>query len=144
MKVSDILSSKGNAVSTIPPDVRVGAVVARFNEEHIGSLVVTDPAGAMVGLIAERDIVRALGERDGDLFERRVRDVMHRQPATCAPDDDIKSVMRTMTQRRLRHLPVLQASALVGMVSIGDVVKHRLDEMELEANVLRDIYIANR
>ena len=144
MKVSDILSSKGNAVSTIPPDVRVGAVVARFNEEHIGSLVVTDPAGAMVGLIAERDIVRALGERDGDLFERRVRDVMHRQPATCAPDDDIKSVMRTMTQRRLRHLPVLQAGALVGMVSIGDVVKHRLDEMELEANVLRDIYIANR
>ncbi len=144
MKVSDILSSKGNAVSTIPPDVRVGAVVARFNEEHIGSLVVTDPAGAMVGLIAERDIVRALGEGDGDLFERRVRDVMHRQPATCAPDDDIKSVMRTMTQRRLRHLPVLQGSALVGMVSIGDVVKHRLDEMELEANVLRDIYIANR
>ncbi len=144
MKVSDILSSKGNAVSTIPPDVRVGVVVARFNEEHIGSLVVTDPAGVMVGLIAERDIVRALGERDGDLFERRVRDVMHRQPATCAPDDDIKSVMRTMTQRRLRHLPVLQASALVGMVSIGDVVKHRLDEMELEANVLRDIYIANR
>ncbi len=144
MKVLDLLKSKGGAVSTIYPEARVSAVLERFVDEPIGSLVVTTPDGAIVGLVAERDIVQALGRRGGKILDLHVSQIMHPNPVTCAPDDAIKSVMKTMTQRRLRHLPVMAAGRLAGIVSIGDIVKHRLDEMELESNVLRDMYIANR
>ena len=144
MKVLDLLRSKGSAVSTTYPEARVSAVLERFTDEAIGSLVVTTTDRTIVGLVAERDIVQALGKRGAEILDLDVSEIMHAKPVTCTPEDDMKSVMKTMTQRRLRHLPVAEAGRLVGILSIGDIVKNRLDEMELESNVLRDMYIANR
>jgi len=144
MKVASILAGKGSRVATIRPSAPVSQAVKRFHAESIGALVVTDTHEAILGLITERDIVHGLAEQGRAVLERRIEELMNRRPGTCAPDDDIKSVMATMTRRRLRHVVVLEAGRLAGIVSIGDVVKNRLDEMALEANVLRDAYIANR
>ncbi len=142
MKVAAILAAKGTRVATIRPSASVTQAVARFRSEGIGALVVIDPDEAVLGLITERDVINALVDIGAEVLSRSVEEVMNRRPAPCAPDDDVKVVMATMTQRRLRHLPVLDADGLVGIVSIGDVVKNRLDEIALEADVLRDAYIA--
>ncbi len=142
MKVAAILAAKGTRVATIRPSASVTQAVTRFRSEGIGALVVTDPDEAVLGLITERDVVNALVDIGAEVLSRSVEEVMNRRPATCTPDDDVKVVMATMTQHRLRHLPVLDADGLAGIVSIGDVVKNRLDEMALEADVLRDAYIA--
>ncbi len=142
MKVAAILAAKGTRVATIRPSASVTQAVARFRSEGIGALVVIDPDEAVLGLITERDVINALVDIGAEVLSRSVDEVMNRRPALCAPDDDVKVVMTTMTQRRLRHLPVLDADGLAGIVSIGDVVKNRLDEIALEADVLRDAYIA--
>ena len=142
MKVAAILAAKGTRVATIRPSASVTQAVTRFRSEGIGALVVTDPDETVLGLITERDVINALADIGAEILSHSVEEVMSGRPATCAPDDDIKAVMATMTQRRLRHLPVLDAGGLAGIVSIGDVVKNRLDEMALETNILRDAYIA--
>ena len=142
MKVAAILAAKGTRVATIRPSASLTQTVTRFRSEGIGALVVTDPDETVLGLITERDVINALADIGAEVLSHSVEEVMSGRPATCAPDDDIKAVMATMTQRRLRHLPVLDAGGLAGIVSIGDVVKIRLDEMALETNVLRDAYIA--
>lgn len=143
MNVSGILEAKGGSVETIRPDAPVGFAVHRLSDKRIGALVVSPDGQRVDGMIAERDVVRALAHHGPRLIEMPVAKVM--SPAvTCRPDSSIRDAMATMTRTRHRHLPVVDGGRLVGLVSIGDVVKHRLEEMELEASVLRNAYIAGR
>jgi CBS domain-containing protein len=144
VKVREILDAKGRRVVTIRPDATVATAVHRLALERIGALVVSEDGRRVAGILSERDVVAALAGEGAELLatSRRVADVMTRNVVTCTPDDTVKHVMREMTRRRFRHLPVLEGGQLAGIVSIGDVVKSRLEEVELEATVLRDAYIA--
>ena len=144
MKVQEILAHKGNKVVTIRPDATVSTAVHRLALERIGALVVSEDGRSIQGVLSERDIIKALAEDGAAILapDRRVRDLMSRGVRTCRPDDTVKAVMAEMTRHRFRHLPVVEGTRLVGLVSIGDVVKTRLDEMELETVVLREAYIA--
>lgn len=144
MSVAEILKSKGSKVITIEPGMNVGQLAMRLHEVGVGALVVTDAAGKVVGIISERDIVRGLAEHGGHVNEMAVRELMTANVVTCCSGDDISKVAATMTRRRIRHLPVIDDGRLVGMVSIGDVLKTRIDEVQLEANVLRDVALAVR
>ena len=144
MRVSEILTAKGAAVTTVRPHETIDALTHRLRLEKIGSAVVSSDGTHIEGIISERDVVRGLAEHREALLAMSVSDLMTVSVATCTPDDSVKDVMRTMTQRRIRHLPVTEDGTLVGIVSIGDVVKNRLDDMELEANVLRDSLIAHQ
>ncbi len=145
MKVRSLLEAKGTEVMTVRPEVSVAAALRKLVLEHIGALVVSEDGIHVEGMLSERDIVRGLVEEGAQLLTpgRRVSDIMSRQVRTCSPEDDLKHVMNIMTHHRVRHLPVVEGARLAGIVSIGDVVKSRLEEMELEANVLRDAYIAS-
>lgn len=140
MKVRDILAHKGSAVVTVRPDTTVATAVHRLMLERIGALVVSDDGARVLGVVSERDIVRVVAERGAEALAPglTVEEVMTRHVLTCGLEDTVKDLMTTMTQRRIRHLPVVESGKLVGIVSIGDVVKNRLDEVELEANVLRE------
>lgn len=142
MHVSDILKGKGSDVVTTAPDKTVAATARLLNVKRIGAVVVCDAQGAVVGIISERDIIRAVAVNGERALEMPVREVMTREVTSCTADDTIATIMKTMTERRFRHLPVIEDGALKGMVSIGDVVKHRLEETEMEARVLRDYVLA--
>jgi len=144
MKVEGILRSKGAKVVTVKPDASVANVVQTLREHQIGALVVTEDGRSVLGIISERDVVRGLGERGPRILEMRVSDLMTRVVFTCGRDDTVKHLMSEMTRRRIRHLPIVADGALCGIISIGDVVKSRLDELELETNVLREAYIVAR
>ena len=144
MSVGDILKAKGSDVETIPPDATVGEAVARLRDAEIGALVVSSDGRAVDGVLSERDVVEGLADHGGDILGRKVEDVMTSRVATCSPDDGVEKVMLEMTELRARHFPVVEGGGLVGIVTIGDVVKNRLDEVQLEKNVLRDSYIAGR
>ena len=142
MNVAAILSAKGNTVEVIGPDLPVTVAVHRMASRNIGSLVVVGHGDELIGVLSERDIVRAM-DREGERFSGlKVREVVSKAVATCTVGDDLAEVMRRMTSTRQRHLPVLEAGQVVGLISIGDVVKHRLDELELETHVLRDVYLS--
>lgn len=145
MRVSDILARKGAGVVTVRSDVSVATALHKLVLERIGALVVSDDGERVDGIVSERDIVRALATDGAELLrpDRRVADIMTHTVRVCAPGDSIKHVMDLMTTHRVRHLPVVDGGRLVGIVSIGDVVKSRLDELELETNVLRDAWIAS-
>jgi CBS domain-containing protein len=140
MKVRDILAHKGSAVVTVRPDTTVATAIHRLMLERIGALVVSDDGVRVLGIVSERDIVRVVAERGADALapDLTVEAMMTRNVLTCGLEDSVKDLMTTMTQRRIRHLPVVENGRLVGIVSIGDVVKNRLEEVELEANVLRE------
>jgi CBS domain-containing protein len=144
MKVREILDAKGRGVVTIRPDATLATAVHRLALERIGALVVSDDGVRVAGILSERDVVTGLARDGADLLAagRRVADLMTRNVVTCGPDDTVKHLMAEMTRRRVRHLPVVVGDRLVGIVSIGDVVKSRLGEVELEATVLREAYIA--
>ncbi len=144
MNVSSILRRKGTQVETLRTGATVGEAAQRLHQRGIGSLVVLGDGGEIVGVLAERDIVRALAEHGTNAWALAAEAVLPRHPATCKPQDSLESVMSVMTMRRSRHLPVLAGEALVGLVSIGDVVKCRLDELKLEVGVLRDYARAAR
>lgn len=141
MKVASILERKGSAVETTPPDATVSSAVHRLAALGIGALVVSEDGHRVRGVFSEREIVRGLSRFGPSVVDRRVAEVMIRAVPTCSPDDTIKHVMAEMTRTRHRHLPVVRDGMLCGIVSIGDVVKHRLDEAELEVGVLRDAYL---
>ena len=143
MQVMQILKDKGDAVTTMPGEALVADAVRLLNEQRIGSIVITNRRGEIDGILSERDIVHALAERGLDLLEARVADLMTRHVFTCTPDTSLEELMRQMTQRRIRHLPVLSGGQLCGIISIGDVVKNRLMELETEATTLRE-YIGGR
>jgi CBS domain-containing protein len=141
MKVAAVLAAKGREIASINPTATLATVAQRLRLEGIGSLVVLED-GKLAGMISERDVVHAFAAQRAEAAETRVADVMARDLVTCRPDDSLTRVLGLMTRHRVRHLPVLEGGRLVGLISIGDAVKYRLDELELEAAVLRDAYIA--
>lgn len=144
MRVSEILRSKGNNVITTTSRAMVNTTLHRLRIENVGALVVSDDRRHPDGIISERDIVRALSEHGCEVLHKEVRDVMTRHIETCKPDSKLTDVMATMTRRRFRHMPVISDTGeLVGIVSIGDIVKHRLEELEMETQVLRDRVIGS-
>ena len=139
MSVAAILKAKGAGVETTRPDTTLHAVVWDLKLKGIGALVVTDDGVTVRGLISERDIVRGLAEHGSTLLALPVSRLLTAAPVvTCAPGESITAVMARMTRHRVRHLPVVEGGRLCGIVSIGDIVKNRLDELELEANILRE------
>jgi CBS domain-containing protein len=144
MKVASILKVKSTSVVTTSPGTSIATSARLLRDEHIGALIVSEDGATALGIITERDIVHGLADRGPSLLDLPVSLVMTRLPVTCTPDDDIQTVMSRMTRLRVRHLPVVVGGRLQGIVSIGDVVKHRLDELELEANVLRDAFLARQ
>ncbi|MGH3797734.1 MAG: CBS domain-containing protein [Pseudonocardiaceae bacterium] len=145
MKVEGILTSKGRSVQTIQPWSTVAEAVRRLaGPPRIGALVITTADNSVAGMITERDIVRALGIHGAHLVDMQVAEVMSQHVQVCSPQHSITHLMMEMTRWRLRHLPVVEHGELVGIVSIGDVVRRRVEEMKLEVGVLRDLYIAKQ
>lgn len=143
MTVESILGRKGTEVTTIAPDASVKRAADWLRAKNIGALVVTSE-NAVLGLITEREIVHAFsryGETAGSML---VKEIMHYGVTTVSPEESVNRVMKLMTQHHVRHMPVLRGGKLVGIVSIGDIVKHRLEDLELETKVLRDVYNAAR
>jgi CBS domain-containing protein len=144
MHVRNILDTKGNRVTTIRPEATIAATSRLLAEQRIGAALVTDAANKIVGILSERDIVGGLARHGAAVAELTVADLMTRDVLTCSPDDTIADIMGVMTTRRVRHLPVLDDGRLAGVISIGDVVKSRLDETKLEVESLRDYVLAGR
>jgi CBS domain-containing protein len=141
MSIQAILDRKGPEVITIHATATLRSAADRMRERSIAALVVKS-GDAIAGLILERDIVHAVSRHGEQALSMAVLDVMTHTTITVAPDDTLKRAMSLMTHHRVRHLPVIANDKLVGIVSIGDVVKHRLEDLETESNVLRDAYIA--
>ncbi len=138
MSVGTILSHKGGTVHKIAPDATIAEVVDAMREFVIGALVVTDGSGRLVGIISERDIIRGLSENGASFLAMPVSSCMASPVVTCDASATDHEVLALMTDRRFRHLPVVDKGSLVGIVSIGDVVKSRIDGVIAEANALRD------
>lgn len=138
MRVAQILKAKGHKVVTTRLDTTIAELVRTLTLERIGAAVVTGDEGTVVGIISERDIVHGLSEHGADLLNMRVGELMTRTVVTCRPEQSLEDIMREMTSSRIRHLPVLQDGEMVGIISIGDVVKNRLEELEKESGALRD------
>lgn len=144
MLVSDILRSKGTSVKMVRSYDTAMQCAQRLKTEHVGALVVSDDGRSLDGMISERDIAYALATHGSELHHVTVRDLMTKTVVTCTPRDSILSAMSVMTRRRVRHLPVMDGGKIAGVLSTGDVLKYRLEEMQLEANVLRDVVVAAR
>jgi CBS domain-containing protein len=137
MNVEAILRNKGTAVATVSPQASIAVAVAMLKREGVGALVVSRDGSAVDGIISERDIIHGVARLGGGLLDAKVEQLMTRRVFTCTPPDTIAELAAEMTQRRIRHIPVLRDGKLAGIVSIGDVVKARLDEMEYETSSLR-------
>jgi CBS domain-containing protein len=141
MHVASILKVKGHAVETVRADASLTAVAERLAAKRIGAVVVTERSGTIAGIVSERDIVHAIAKQGPSCMEWPVSEIMTRDVLTCSADDTIDELMSRMTARRCRHLPVVDGRKLTGIISIGDVVKHHIAEVEMEAMAMRD-YIA--
>jgi len=142
MSVAHILAHKGTGVLTVRPGDEVASVCRILAENRVGAAVVLDPGtGAIAGIVSERDIVRALASHGAGAISRPVSAFMTRAVVTCSPDDSIDALMAVMTERRIRHVPVVVEGRLAGIVSIGDVVKRRIEDAEREAQEIKR-YIA--
>ena len=143
MKIEAVLRAKGHSVRTVQPWTPLGAAVHKLAQPpQVGALVVTGVEHGFTGLLSERDIVLALHRHGAPALQLRVDDVMSRHVPTCSPGISITTAMLDITRTRHRHLPVIESGELVGIVSIGDLVAARLGEMQLETEVLRDLYLA--
>lgn len=142
MSVKRILAEKGRDVVTIEPQISVGDAAAVLAKRRIGAAVVLDEAGAVIGIFTERDLVRAVGEKGAASLADAVADRMTRDVITCRQDATIDELMELMTTRKFRHVPVVEQGRLDGIVSIGDVVKHRIAAVEAEHKALRDYITA--
>jgi CBS domain-containing protein len=138
MTVKAILSRKGNDVITIEPTVTLSDAVKTLADRRIGAVVVVGADRQVAGILSERDIVRAVAQRGPGALQDAVEQVMTRRVVTCSESDTVAAIMERMTQGKFRHLPVVERGKLAGLVSIGDIVKHRLEEMEHESNALRE------
>jgi CBS domain-containing protein len=144
MRVSGILSTKGATVATIASDASVAEAADELRLHGIGALVVSDDGRRIDGILSERDLVRALAERGDRILREPVSNLMASEVWTCTPEDSVEDLMRTMTDRRTRHLPVTVEGELAGIVSIGDIVKWRLTELEDETRQLHDYITTGR
>lgn len=140
MRIADVLRTKGSAVATIDPDVPVTELLRALAEHNIGAIVVVGPSG-VAGIVSERDVVRRLHESGSELLSSPVSAIMTTDVFTCSPSDTVDSLTVVMTERRFRHVPVLSDGQLVGIVSIGDVVKSRIGQLEQSQDQLQ-AYIA--
>jgi CBS domain-containing protein len=144
MRISDILRGKGEQVVTVTPDTNVERLLAVLAEHKIGAVVVSRGGGTVDGIVSERDVVRALAARGVSVLEEAVTAIHTADVHTIAPDAAIADVERLMTERRFRHVPVVADGRLRGIVSIGDVVKRRIDELETERTTLTEYITGSR
>lgn len=143
MQISDLLGHKGSSeVVSILPSETLGAAAKKLTEHRIGALVVRDRIGRIVGMLSERDLVIALSQHGANAVTTPVSEAMTPEVITCRPGDAVRDLMALITAKRIRHIPVCEGERLLGIVSIGDVLKSRIDEKELELNMLRDLSIA--
>lgn len=141
MNVEAIIKSKGAKVVTVTPETTVSEAAKILKRAWIGAVVVSSDGSDVLGILSERDIVNTMADptkRTG-LLEKPVSALMTREVLTCEPEDTVQKCMALMTDRRVRHLPVVQGEKMIGLVSIGDVVKNRLEELEIEAGFLREL-----
>ena len=138
MNVKTILAAKGGDIICIEPTADLAAAANLLSAHRIGSVVIRGAGGRLAGILSERDIVRALSEQGADALALPVGQVMIRNVATCGEEESLASIMERMTAGKCRHLPVVTKSQLVGIVSIGDVVKQRVEEIERESEAMRD------
>ena len=136
MRIADVLRNKGASVATITPETSVAGLLTELTVHNIGAMVVVSPDG-LVGIVSERDVVRKLHELGSDILHRPVSDIMTTLVVTCTPDDSVNSLTALMTEKRVRHVPVVVNGRLAGIVSIGDVVKTRMEELETEQQQLQ-------
>ena len=144
MLIERIVREKGSDVATIRADAPVSAAVAELRRWNVGALVVTGESGPVEGIISERDVVRAIADDGLHALEQPVGSIMSGDVVTCDRHATVEELMRLMTERRIRHVPIVEGSALIGIVSIGDVVKNRLGELETETRSLVDYITAGR
>ena len=144
MRVADILKVKGTAVMTVRPAETIQEVAKRLHKEGVGAMIVSSDGDSLDGIITERDVAISLAVYGKEFQALRASALMRTAVVTCSPESSLAEVARVMTERHLRHLPVKEGKRLVGVISIGDVMKYRLDEVQLESRVLRDIAIAGR
>ena len=138
MTVSTILAGKGHEVTTIEPNATLAGAAALLAAKRIGAAVILGPDRRVVGILSERDIVRALAERGAGALDEPVSGTMTRKVSTCTENETVSAIMERMTEGKFRHVPVVEQGRLVGIVSIGDIVKHRLQQMEREQAAMRD------
>jgi CBS domain-containing protein len=143
MRVRDLLGQKAASLVAVEPKAELEAAVRLLIERNIGGLPVVAPNGKVLGFLAERDVARAVHEHRGDVRRLRVEDVMRPAPI-CEGEDSLDDVMRRMTNQRLRHLVVQDDGRVIGVISVGDIVKQRLEQLETEAGVLRDYVTVQR
>tara|TARA_R110002110_G_scaffold3648_5_gene18677 strand:+ start:717 stop:1145 length:429 start_codon:yes stop_codon:yes gene_type:complete len=141
MNVATILKAKGSEVETVGPDMTLGEAARLLSVKRIGAVLVMEGLH-LLGILSERDIVKTIGVSGADALDRRVREIMTSRIVTCGLNDSVDELMDMMTEGRFRHLPVVENDRLVGIISIGDVVKHRIAETVMETEALR-LYIAN-
>ncbi|WKG12310.1 CBS domain-containing protein [Nocardia sp. PE-7] len=132
MRIAEILRNKGTAVTTVTPQTTVRDLLAALAEHNIGAVVVSPDGVVIAGIVSERDVVRHLHAHGAALLDRPVNDIMTARVRTCGPDEDVSSLRDVMTEHRIRHMPVVQSDRLVGIVSIGDVVKSEITELVVE------------
>jgi CBS domain-containing protein len=137
MTVRAIIDAKGHHVQSVEPEAKLSAAIKMLGERKIGALLVMDK-GHIEGILSERDIVRVLGERGAEVLDEPVSTVMTRKVISCKPSDTVGAIMEIMTLGKFRHLPVVHDGSLVGLISIGDIVKQRVQEYENEQEALRD------
>ncbi|MFD4369840.1 CBS domain-containing protein [Rhodococcus sp. NPDC058521] len=135
MRIAEVLRNKGSSVTTVSPETSVEDLLEELTRRNIGALIVVDH-DAVIGMVSERDVVRRIQKRGAAVLQERVCDIMTTEVFTCLPTDSVDSLAETMTEHRIRHLPVMVDRSLVGIVSIGDVVKSRMDELRHERDQL--------
>lgn len=141
MRIADLLRHKGSDVASVLPELSVSGLLEDLARANVGAMVVVDASGALVGIVSERDVVRRLNERGAELLHAPVSEIMTTEVVTCGSGEGVDSLAAIMTERRIRHMPVVDDGQLVGIVSIGDVVRSRIQQLESDREQLES-YIA--
>jgi CBS domain-containing protein len=140
MNIAQILKSKGRAVATARPDATLGEVIGKLAQKRIGAIVIVGDNGEVAGILSERDVIRRLGERGAEALQEQASQIMTTAVITCQESSTLDELMELMTQGRFRHVPVIEDGALVGIVSIGDIVKNHIAEVEMEVSAMRGYF----
>ncbi len=140
MNIGQILKAKGRAVATARPDVTLLEIANKLAQKKIGAIVIVGDRGDVVGIVSERDVIRKLGERGPEVLNEPVAQTMTSSVISCQESSTLDELMEIMTQGRFRHVPVIEDGALVGIVSIGDIVKNHIAEVEMEVTAMRDYF----
>jgi CBS domain-containing protein len=140
MNIAQILKSKGRAVATARPEATLGEIISKLAQKRIGAIVIVGDNGEVAGILSERDVIRRLGERGAEALQEPASQIMTAAVITCQESSTIDELMELMTQGRFRHVPVIEDGALVGIVSIGDIVKNHIAEVEMEVTAMRGYF----